>query len=257
MTVRKRNSFDVPVNGISERYMSMDELLRAFRSCKNSDPETARTIAEYACDCGSIQAKLEYSNFLRIIPKNANTQTELYKKAELFLLELLNILDMPSKITASVALELGDLYADCLHRPVGALSLYLYAKRLGATVEDYKLKELQGKMEKMDVNHLGSNCVDALRLGRELHRSSGAPKLTELFLREAVDKAAEELSAGKRGAKNLYGQACLALGDFYDSQISSCAAHERTAYRVERDRMYSEAKGNGHPEYLSRADSVR
>ena len=112
-------------------------------------------------------------------------------------------------------------------------------------------------MEKMDVNHLGSNCVDALRLGRELHRSGGAPKLTELFLREAVDKAAEELSAGKRGAKNLYGQACLALGDFYDSQISSCAQHERAAYRSERDRMYSEAKGNGHPEYLSRADSVR
>jgi hypothetical protein len=112
-------------------------------------------------------------------------------------------------------------------------------------------------MEKMDVNHLGSNCVDALRLGRELHCSGGAPKLTELFLREAVDKAAEELPADKRDAKNLYGQACLALGDFYDSQISNCAAHERTAYRSERDRMYAEAKASGHPEYLSRTDFVR
>ena len=109
----------------------------------------------------------------------------------------------------------------------------------------------------MDVNHLGSNCVDALRLGRELHHSGGAPKLTELFLREAVDKAAEEMSAGRRGAKNLYGQACLALGDFYDSQIFNCAAHERAAYRVERDRMYAEAKVNGHPEYLSQTDLVR
>lgn len=253
----KRNPFDVPVDGISERYMSMGELLRAFRSCKTNDPETAQTMAEYACDCGSIQAKLEYSNFLRTTPKLSMSQTERYKKAEQLLLELLNLLDMSGKFTANVALELGALYADCLHRPVGALSLYLQAKRLGATVEDYKLKELQRKMEKMDVNHLGSNCVDALRLGRELHRSGGAPKLTELFLREAVDKAAEEMSAGKRGAKNLYGQACLTLGDFYDSQISGCAAHERTAYRVERDRMYSEAKANGHPEYLSRTDSVR
>lgn len=257
MNEQKRNPFDVPVDGISERSMSMGELLLAFRSCKTNDPETAQTMAEYACDCGSIQAKLEYSNFLRTTPKLNMSQPERYKKAERLLLELLNLLDMPSKFTANVALELGALYADCLHRPVGALSLYLQAKRLGAKVEDYKLKELQRKMEKMDVNHLGSNCVDALRLGRELHRSGGAPKLTELFLREAVDKSAEEMSSGKRGAKNLYGQACLALGDYYDSQISNCPAHEWVAYHVERDRMYAAAKANGHPEYLSRADYAR
>lgn len=257
MASAKRWAFDVPVEGISEMYMTMDELMRAFHSCKNTDPETANEMIAYAVQSGCVSAKFEYSKFLRSAPKLSMPQAERYHKAETMLMELLNLLDVSARFTANVALELGALYADCLHRPVGALSLYLQAKRLGASVEDYKLKELQRKMEKMDVNHLGSNCVDALRLGRELHRSGGAPKLTELFLREAVDKAAEELSAGKRGAKNLYGQACLALGDFYDSQISSCAAHERSAYRSERDRMYAEAKASGHPEYLSRADSVR
>lgn len=250
-------AFDVPVEGINERYMTMDELMRAFHSCKNSDPETANEMIAYAVQSGCASAKFEYSKFLRDGHKLSMPQAERYHKAEGMLMELLNLLDVPARFTANVALELGALYADCLHRPVGALSLYLQAKRLGAMVEDYKLKELQKKMEKMDVNHLGSNCVDALRLGRELHRSGGAPKLTELFLREAVDKSAEEMHAGTRGAKNLYGQACLTLGDYYDSQIPNCAAHERTAYRVERDRMYAEAKANGHPEYLSRADSVR
>lgn len=257
MASAKHWAFDVPVEGISERYMTMDELMRAFHSCKNTDPETANEMITYAVQSGCVSAKYEYSKFLRNTPKLMMSQTERYKKAENMLLELLNLLDASDRFTANVALELGALYADCLHRPVGALSLYLCAKRLGATVEDYKLKELQRKMEKMDVNHLGSNCVDALRLGRELHCSGGVPKLAELFLREAVDKAAEEMSAGKREAKNLYGQACLALGDFYDSRISNCAAHERTTYLVERGRMYSEAKANGHPEYLSRIDSVR
>ena len=257
MENRSKWSFDIPVEGICERYMTMDELMKAFYSFQNTDPETANEMIADAVQSGCASAKFEYSKFLRRVPRLSILRADRYNKAEIMLLELLNLLDAPTRFTANVALELGDLYADCLHRPVGALSLYLQAKRLGAMVEDYKLKELQKKMEKMDVNHLGSNCVDALRLGRELHRSSGAPKLTELFLREAVDKAAEELSAGKRGAKNLYGQACLALGDFYDSQISSCAAHERTAYRSERDRMYAEAKASGHPEYLSRADSVR
>ena len=249
----KRWEFDVPVEGISERYMTMDKLMNAFHSCKKSDPETANEMAAYAVQCGSVIAKFEYSKFLRTTPKLAMSQADRYQKAEKLLLELLNLMDdVPEQFTANVALELGALYADCMHRPVGALSLYLYARRHGATVEEYKLKELQRKMEKMDVNHLGNSCVDSLRLGRELHRSGGAPKLTELFLREAVDKAAEEMSLGKRGAKNLYGQACLALGDFYDTKVYDCAAHERPAYRAERDRMYSEAKANGYPECLSR-----
>lgn len=253
---RKHWAFDVPVEGISERYLTMDELMQAFHSCKNTDPETANEMIVYALQSGCESAKFEYSKFLQNASRLSMPQEERYHKAEVMLLELLNLLDVPTRFTANVALQLGALYADFLHRPVGALSLYLQAKHLGAMVEDYKLMELQKKMKKMDINHLGSNCVDALRLGKELHRSGGAPKLTELFLREAVDKAAEELAAGKRGSKNLYGQACLALGDFYDSQISICAEHERTAYQIERDRMYSEAKVNGHPEYLHKTDSV-
>lgn len=246
-----RSNFDIPVNGINERYMPMDELLRAFRSCKTSDPEMARTMAEYACDCGNIHAKLEYSGFLRVTPQLAMSQEERYSTAERLLEELLSLLDVSNQFEAEVALELGTLYADYLHRPIGALSLYLHAQRLGATVEDYKLKELQRKMEKMDINQLGSNSVDAFRLGKELHYAGGAPKLAELFLREAVDKASEEMSAGRRGAKNLYGQACLGLRDFYDELIVECAAHERMVYRAERDRLYAEAKAI-YPEYLGR-----
>ena len=253
MANAKRWPFDVPVEGVGERYMTMGELVRAAQACKDTDPEAANEMFAYAVQSGSAAAKLAYSKFLRNTPKLAMPQTERYQKAEDMLLELLNLLDVSDRFAAETALELGTLYADCLQRPVGALSLFLYARRLGANAEDTRLKALHRKMDKMDLNQLG-NSVDALRLGRELCRSGRTTKLTELFLREAVDKAAQELSAGRRGAKNLYGQACLALGDFYSSKLRKCAAHERPAYRIERDKMYVEARKNGHPEYLTRCN---
>lgn len=253
----KRWAFDVPVEGTGEGCMTIEELMRAFYACKNTDPETANELIAYVVQSGCVSAKLEYSNFLRNASRLSMSQGERYHKAETMLMELLNLLDAPGWFTAKAALELGDLYADCLHRPVGALSLYLWARRLGAPVEDSILEELQEKMERMDVYQLGSDCADALRLGRELHFAGGAPRLAELFLREAVDKAAGEMSASKTDAGNLYGLACLALGDFYDDQIFNCPAHERKVYRAERDRMYAEATANGQPEYLCRTAPIR
>lgn len=82
----------------------------------------------YAVQSGCVSAKFEYSKFLRSAPKLSMPQAERYHKAETMLMELLNLLDVSARFTANVALELGALYADCLHRPVGALSLYLQAK---------------------------------------------------------------------------------------------------------------------------------
>lgn len=245
MQKREKKSFDVHVTG-KERYLTMEELLDAFYSCKKADPETARTMIEYACDCGSIKAKFAYSAFLRTTPQLAMEQRERYLTAEKLLLELINLLDISNSFTAKVAMELGTLYSECLHRPVGALGMYLYARRFGAQVEERELQILQRKMEKMDVNHLGGNCEDSLILGQELLLSNGAPRLTELFLREAVDKSRELMASGSLRARNIHARACLSLADFYDCHIS-----EGINYRIERDKMFSEAREFGFPEYLS------
>lgn len=245
MQFKKMNAFDVPVIG-KERYLTMEELLDAFYSCKTADPETARSIIEYACECGSIKAKLAYSTFLRTTPQLALEQQERFLTAEKLLRELINLLDISDSFIAKVAMELGTLYSECLHRPVGALGMYLYARRLGAHVEERELQILQRKMEKMDVNHLGGNCEDSLVLGQELLLSNGSARLTELFLREAVDKSRELMALGSVRARNIHARACLSLADFYD-----CHAGEGANYRIERDRMFAEAKKFGFPEYLS------
>lgn len=245
MRKKEKKSFDVPVTG-KERYLTTEELLDVFHSCKKADPETARTMIEYACDCGSIKAKLAYSTFLRTTPKLAMEQRERYLTAEKMLLELINLLDTSDSFIARVAMELGTLYSECLHRPVGALGMYLYARRFGAHVEERELQFLQRKMEKMDVNHLGGNCEDSLMLGQELLLSNGSPRLTELFLREAVDKSSELMASGSVKARNIHARACLSLADFYDCHIS-----ESVNYRIERDKMLVEARKYGFPDYLS------
>lgn len=65
-------------------------------------------------------------------------------------------------------------------------------------------------------------------------------QLTELFLREAVDK-----STADPNKKLFCGIVCLALAEFY-------SAHrlESQIYREEAVRMYGLARKNGFPEYL-------
>lgn len=255
MKAVNRWRFDVPVEGTDNRYMRVDDLMKSFHACKETAPEVAVKMALYAVESGSISAQFEYSKFLITTPSLAMSQAERYRQAEAMLLELLNLIDIPEsdRFTVKVALQLGTLYAECMNRPVGALSLYLQASRFGAAVSETKLAELKQKLDNTDINQLGKNCEDSLRLGKELFYTGGTSNLAELFLREAVDKAAEELSAGRRSAKNLYAQACLALGDFYDKKINLCMDHEWVTYQAERDRMYAEAEANGFPEYLRRS----
>ena len=250
-------SFDIPVSGVSDRTMSVEQLLHAFRAGRKSDPELAFEIGAYAVQSGSITAKLEYSRFLRTAHSLKMPPAERYEKARRILLELLNRLDLPQKIGAQAATELAELYEDCLHRPVGALAWSLYAQRLGVPVDEARMDALLEKLENMDINHLGDNPEDALRLGMELQYQDNAPRMTELFLREAADRAWENMSAGKSDAKNLYGQACLALGEFYETQLQRCPAHERKIYRRERDNMYAAARANGFPAYASWRENRR
>lgn len=245
MGTKQRNHFNAPVNGINERYMTIDEIMNAFHACKNSDPETARSMVEYACESGSLIAKYEYAAFLRTTPSLSIPQNKRYYKAEALLIRLLNTLDLPDSFSAKVALELGTLYAECLQRPVGALAMYLQANRLGAKVGEAEVGRVQRKVEKLDVNCLGGNAHDSFRLGQELCIVGKTPRLAELFLREAIDKSKEDMTAGKPGAQNLYAQACLALGDFYDAH-----RYESSTYVTERNTLYDVAGSNGFPEYL-------
>lgn len=240
--MEKRHPFNVCVDGVPEHYMTMSELIRAFRSCKDSDPEKARTLGEYACNCGHIPAKLAYSSFLRTSPNLAMPQKERYGRAEQMLLEIYNLLDIPDSFLAKVAYELGILYAECLHRPIGALAMFLQAKRLGAHVDERDISQLHRKMERTDINKLGANSDDALRLGCELMLSGGSAQLTELFLREAVDK-----SAADQSKKTFCGVACLALAEYYSAHWSECQT-----YREETARMYDLAKKKGFPAILTR-----
>lgn len=248
MAQQKKKNFDVPVSGVSSRYISMEDLIRSFEAHKMQDPETARAMAEYACDSGNLSAKLVYGKFLRTTVNLNMSQAERYEKAEQLLLSLLNLLDIPDWLSASAAMELGTLYAECLNRPVGALAMFLYAKRHGADVSDGMLNQLQRQMRKADINRMGSNSRDSLMLGLELFYANESPRNTEWFLREAADKAEEEMRAGDPRAENLYAQACLALGDFYDLHLG-----ESASYSQERDKMYARAKQYGFPIYLERS----
>lgn len=232
--------FNVPVEGVSQRYMPMDKLMLAAKSCKLSDPETAAAMLEYACDCSFIPAKLEYARFLRTAASLTMPQQERYEKAERLLLELLNLLDTPDELTAAVALELAQLYEQCLSRPVGALAMYLKGKRYAGSVEGRKLKQLQHKITTTSLDQLGSHCEDSLALGIEFSYMRGCFRPAELFLREAMEK-----SACVPEKRSVYGRSCLALAEVYDAY-----RFERPAYATESNALYQKARDLGFPEYM-------
>lgn len=226
-------------------YSRIAELLDEFYASREVNPEYAHTVIQEACACGNIRAMLEYSKFLRSTPLLSVSQNDRYKTAETILLALNNLLDVPVRFSIDVALEAATLYSECLHRPVGALGMCLYAKRIGGSVDDQQIRCLHKRMADTDINHLGNNYRDSLLLGQELFQAGSTPRLTELFLREAKDKSYEALTCQERGARLVYAQACLALGDFYDSQKDT-----DLMYISERNKLYSEARAYGFPEYL-------
>lgn len=223
----------------------IEEMIVEYSCIKEKSPGKAYEIIKDASESGNIYAQLELSKLLRMAPNLPIKQSTRYQEAERILLRLFNLLDMRRQFYVEVSLELAVLYSEYLHRPVGALGMYLYAKRLGGNIDEHQLEYLNKKMMKSDINHLGENYHDAFLLGKELQYVDRSPRLTEFFLREAVDGAYAAIKQHEKGAKLVYAQAALALGDYYDSRLE-----ESIAFRVERDNLYAIAKAYGYPEYL-------
>lgn len=236
--MKKRWSFDVPVDGFQEKNMSMEEIMRAYKSCKNSDVRTAQAMLEYACACQYAPAKFELARLLINNPKVDMKQSERYARAEQLLTELANNLDASDEAMAAVSLEQAKLY-DILNRPVGNLAMLLRTRRFKPdAVNDKDIELCKRKLSRMDISSYGANAKDAYALGMELVYAKGPFRFAELFLREAVDTAKGELK----------GRACLALADLYAEN-----PQEGRALRQEAFALYKKAAEHGYPEYLSRA----
>lgn len=245
----RRNETHSKKTPISQHVTKIDEMIREFNKIKETDPERAFEIIKSASDCGNISAQLEYCRFLRNTPSLHLDQFTRYQESARVLLELFNLIDIPRQFSIDVALELVTLYSECLHRPVGALGMCLYARRMGGTVDEHFLTYLHKRMVNYDINLLGANYCDTLLLGQELHHAGGVPRLTEFFLREAVDQSYAAIGRNEKGARLVYAQATLALGDFYDSRLD-----ESPVFRTERDVLYAEARAYGYPEYLRKSN---
>ena len=238
--MKKRWTYDVPVDGIQEKYMSMPELMRAYFACKESDVTAAEAMLEYASDCQYAPAKLELARLLMTNYEVSLGQTERYEKAEKLLNELANDLDVSDKLMAELSLEKAKLY-DIQRRPIGTLAMLLRARRFGSnSVPDKDIELCRRKLSRMDINEYGANPNDAYALGIELVYAHGPFKFSEFFLREAVDTATGELR----------GRACLALADLY-----SCNPQEGWMLREESFKLYKEAAENGSPEYITRKNT--
>lgn len=237
--MKQRWSYDVPVNGVHEKFIPMEELMRAYKSCRDNDVDTALAILEYACDCQHVPAKLELARLLINNPKVNLGQSERYEKAEQLLMEFTNELGTSNTLMACVSLELANLYS-ILNRPVGMLAMLLRARRFGSSfVPDKDIELCRRKLSKMDINTYGSNAKDAYSLGMELIYAKGPFKFAEFLLREAVDAAEGELK----------GRACLSLADLY-----AWNPQEGRLLCEESFKLYKEASKNGCAEYISRSE---
>jgi TPR repeat protein len=236
--MKKRWSFDVPVDGFREKNMSMGEIMRAYKSCKNSDVSTAQAMLEYACACQYAPAKFELARLLINNPKVDMKQYERYARAEKILTELADNPDASDEALAAVSLEQAKLY-DILNRPVGNLAMLLRTRRFRPeAVTDKDIELCKRKLSRMDISDYGENARDAYVLGMELVYAKGPFKFAEFFLREAVDTAKGELK----------GKACLALADLYADN-----PQEGRALRQEAFALYKKAAEHGYPECLSAA----
>lgn len=237
--MKKCWSFDVPVDGFQEKNMSMGEIMRAYKSCKNSDVGTAQALLEYACACQYAPAKFELARLLINNPKVDMKQFDRYARAEQILTELANNLDASDEAMAAVSLEQAKLY-DILNRPIGNLAMLLRTRRFRPeAVTDKDIELCKRKLSRMDISSYGANAKDAYALGMELVYAKGPFRFAELFLREAVDTAKGELK----------GRACLALADLYADN-----PQEGRALRQESFALYKKAAEHGYLEYLSRAN---
>lgn len=235
--MKTRWAYDIPVHGVSEKYLSMKDLMQAYYSCRGNDTTTAQAMLEYGCDCDYPPAKLEMAHLIMTNPAVTLHQRDKYIMAEKLLSELANDLDISNRYAAHVALEMAKLY-EILNRPVGMLAMLLRARRLGNTqVHDRDLDLCKRRLKRMDIREYGAHPDDAYNLGTELFYADGPFRFTELFLREAVDAATGELK----------GRSCLALADLY-----ACNPQEGRMLAEEAFKLYREAEKNGFPDCLVR-----
>ena len=236
MAKQIRTPFDLPVEGVEDRYWKTKDLMTCARACiEKKEWMTAKNILEEAVKSNHLPAKLELARLLTYTPELGIPGKERYARAERLYREVLGILELPDSTVAEAALGLSALYGDFLARPVGCLAMLLIAKRHGASVSEREVELVSRKITRMDVNSFGGNRRDAYDLGTELAMTGKSIRTAELFLREAV------LSEEPAMAGNAY----LALMELYQRDMD-----RYPELRKEAARCRAAAAGKGCPEYL-------
>lgn len=236
MSKNREFAFDIPVDGVSRAYLSMQELMDQY-IChkKQKEWEKAKAVLEYATECSYLPAEIELANLYKTTPELGIPHAERYCEAEHIYHRVLNILDLSAEMTATITLELADLYGNYMKRPIGGLAMLLRAKRLGKNVPDRTLETCRRQIAQMDINDFGKDTMSAFDLASELLLLGTADRFVELLLRECVESH----------KSSLRGRAALSLADFYNDRQT-----EYATYRKEAERYYRIAHENGFPEYL-------
>lgn len=238
---QKRSPIDIPIDGISEHYLTLGELMQIYKSfVAAKDYENALECIMRAVETGNTPAKVECAKFLVSTPQLGMKQEERFKRAEKLLLEVENQLDLSKAAEAMIAMQLAGIYEH--DRPVAYLACLLKAKRLGMTIPDKDIEGCRRRLVRMDVNSFGDDPEAAYRLGVELYMAGGAFGFAELMLREAAE--AED--------QGLAGRACLYLADLYAENSTGCQTH-----RAEAEKYYRLAAEKGFPEVLTPKKEVR
>lgn len=234
MTHAGRSPFDLTVEGVSGRILTMGEIITCYKSyLAKKEYEPAKAVLEYGIQFGSLRAKLEMARFLRNTPQLKMTQNDRYHYAEKLYRDVQNTLDISNKIYAQIAVELAWL-CEATNRPVGCLGNLLKAKRYGYEVQEKDIELCRRRLMRKDIYSLGGNSQDALDLGYE-SSLVGNFKYAEFFLREATE------------AKHtiIAGQACLHLADLYLEHSAECKNH-----RQEAQKYYHRSAEKHFPEVL-------
>lgn len=222
-------------------YKTMNELMADYRAHAAAKQWIeAHDVLVYIVQCGHLQAKIELARLYKDCTLLGIPQQERYRKAEFYYYSILNLLDLPDKVTATISMELAELYS-YMKRPIGVLAMLLQAKRYGMNVPEREVDHARKLLMNQDINDFGKYARDAYTLGLELSLAGGSARLTELLLREASESTDKLICA----------KASLALADFYNDR-----RNENYIYAGEAVRCYRQAAKAGFAEYLSRHNGV-
>lgn len=217
-------------------YVTMSELMQNYRNLVDDKNWTeAHDVLLYGVQCAHIPARLELARLYKECTFLGIPQKERYMKSEFHYRGIMNLLDLSDKATATICMELAELYS-YMKRPVGVLAMLLRAKRYGMNVPDREVDHARQLLSNLDINDFGKSARDAYDLGIELSLAGGSVRLTELLLREATET----------DNKLIRGKAALELANFYNSY-----RNENYIYATEADRCYRIAAEAGYPEYIS------